>query len=361
MGVGAEDGVLGVASHRVFLPDNSILRLCFFFESPSTSISIKMACCYIAASMIAFIINTCELLDVDIKLQYNESLDPSKGSSTDTSSSTKHRKRTDELTILSLSGMTCAACVGNVERALQAVKGVTRVLVSLHFLEARINHSQQTSTDALTKAVQDAGYEAAVGERSTEARIETLRQTGELQTLKQAFASASSNSSILFALGSGLDYLGYGGTLEKVLTPYGRHTILLFLTGLICYGSGSWIHQSSWGAAKKLLVNMNTLISVSTSVGIIISATNIIFQDPSSVPTYYQMVSGLVLITTAGKYLDLLSRRQATNTFVGLYSLLQETETVRLANSNVGSIKYRRKHMLIGTSESYFILDVEGH
>ena len=34
-----------------------------------------MACCYIAASMIAFIIRSCDALDINLHLQYNESVE----------------------------------------------------------------------------------------------------------------------------------------------------------------------------------------------------------------------------------------------------------------------------------------------
>ena len=296
-----------------------------------------MACCYIAASMIAFIINTCEVLDVDIKLQYNESLDPSK---TEIEGNDGQRPAgTEPLgpTVLSLGGMTCAACTGNVERALISLEGVERVAVSLPFQEARVIHDPSVSKAAMVSAVEDAGYDVDLGQRAPQQRIETLQHNKELRVLSQAFAGSSQLSTLLFALGTGADVLGWGGFLERILTPLGRQAMLLCLTLGLSFHHGLFIHQSTLSQAKQLSINMNTLITLSTTVGILLSIFNIAVQGPAQAYTYFQTVSGLILIVTAGRYLDLLSRRQATSTFVGLYALLQETASVKIIGHKVGS------------------------
>ncbi|KAL8678761.1 MAG: hypothetical protein Q9186_004912 [Xanthomendoza sp. 1 TL-2023] len=294
-----------------------------------------MACCYIAASMIAFIINTCDALNVDIHLQYNESLDPSKRS-----------KHTDDdpfpleesagPTILSLGGMTCAACTGNVERALLGLEGVQRVAVSLPFQEAKVVHDADVSKDAMVSTIEDAGYEAKVGQRTPTQRIDVLQQAKDLDNLSKAFSASSRVSTLLFALGTGADLVGWDGRLERLLTPMGRQAILLALTSTIVYLYGAFIHKSGWGQMKNLVANMNTLISASTTLGILVSTVNIGVEGPRTAFTYFQTAAGLVLIVTAGRYLDLLTRRQATNTSVGLYSLVQNTASVRVLGQKVG-------------------------
>ncbi len=293
-----------------------------------------MACCYIAASMIAFIINTCDALNVDIHLQYNESLDPSnklKHADDHASSPEKHSGPT----VISIGGMTCAACTGNVETAILTLEGVQRVMVSLPFQEARVVHDADVSKDAIVAAVEGAGYDAKIGQRAPTQRIETLQQSQELSLLSRSFSRSSELSTLLFALGTGANLIGWGSYLEALLTPLGRQGILLILTVAISFHYGSFIHKSAWVSARHFTVNMNTLISVSTTLGISLSALNIAIQGPRTAFTYFQTVAGLIMIVTAGKYLDLLSRRRATNTFVGLYSLLQKTASVRVSGQKV--------------------------
>lgn len=284
--------------------------------------------------MIAFIINTCDALNVDINLQYNESLDSSGNTKHADEATVSLGERTGP-TVISVGGMTCAACTGNVERALLTLEGVQRVMVSLPFQEARVVHDADLSKDAMVSAIEDAGYNATIGQRAPTQRIETLQHSQELSLLSKSFSGSSQLSTILFALGTGADVVGWGSYLEKLLTPLGRQGMLLLLTTTIAYHYGSFIHKSAWVSAAYSNINMNTLISVSTTLGISISAMNIVVQGPQTAFTYFQTVAGLVMIITAGKYLDLLSRRRATNTFVGLYSLLQKTASVRVLGQKV--------------------------
>ena len=63
--------------------------------------------------------------------------------------------------LLSINGMTCAACVGAVERALHAVPGVAEVSVSLMGKRGQVFFdSSRVAPPALVDAVIDAGYEA---------------------------------------------------------------------------------------------------------------------------------------------------------------------------------------------------------
>jgi copper chaperone len=61
-------------------------------------------------------------------------------------------------TELKITGMSCQHCVGAVTRALQSVPGVTAVQVDLAGAFARVEG--EAETDALVRAVVDAGYGA---------------------------------------------------------------------------------------------------------------------------------------------------------------------------------------------------------
>ena len=286
--------------------------------------------------MIAFIINTCDMLNVDMNLQYNESLDPSKKAESADEDVFPIEKSSGP-TVISLAGMTCAACTGNVERALLALEGVVRVIVSLSFQEAKIVHEPEVSQDAMISAIEDAGYEASIGSRTADQRLDTMQQTKELQMLSTAFSGSAWLSTILFILGPGVDLLDWDSILEETISPIVRQALLLTLTIGVSFYYGSFIHRSAISQASRLSVNMNTLISISTTMGICLSAFNVALQGPAHAYTYYQTVAGLIMIVTAGRYLDMLSRRQATNTFVGLYALLKETASVKIADHKVGS------------------------
>lgn len=66
-----------------------------------------------------------------------------------------------EQSIIKVGGMSCQGCVKNVTGVLQALPGVTEVVVSLEAGEARVRHDPvQASVKALCRAVEDAGFDA---------------------------------------------------------------------------------------------------------------------------------------------------------------------------------------------------------
>ncbi|MGL4290917.1 MAG: copper ion binding protein, partial [Phreatobacter sp.] len=93
---------------------------------------------------------------------------------------------------LAIAGMTCASCVGRVERALKAVPGVTSASVNLATERASIERGDGVDTAALIQAVKDSGYEASVvdpGAAADDAGAE--RHEAETKELRRDLAIAA--------------------------------------------------------------------------------------------------------------------------------------------------------------------------
>lgn len=58
---------------------------------------------------------------------------------------------------LSIEGMHCASCAGNVEKSLKSVNGVQNVKVSLLFKKAEVE-GEQLNEEEIKKAVSKLGY-----------------------------------------------------------------------------------------------------------------------------------------------------------------------------------------------------------
>jgi P-type Cu+ transporter len=300
-----------------------------------------MACCYIAASMIAFIINSCEALDINLNLQYNESVkhDDEEHDMPGYESSGKIEKT--GFTILSISGMTCAACTTTVEKALLEIKGVEQALVSLALQEARVFHEPSAVQSQLVKAVENAGYDASVGERSSQQKIATLRHTEELQMLRTSLRGLVLFSTLIFGLGHGADFTFGSRFFSHPALALPRSAVLLGLTAFGAWNHGGWIFQKASHAALKAQINMHTLISASTIVGLLMTGWEIV---QGLRPRYFDSIVGVLLIVTVGRYMDLLSRRRATDTFTGLYSLMDETSWAKLTSVEVSESFRKTSH-----------------
>jgi len=59
---------------------------------------------------------------------------------------------------LSISGMHCGSCAGNIERALKKVSGIENVTVSAVTNKAFVEVDEKTSEEDMKKAVTRAGY-----------------------------------------------------------------------------------------------------------------------------------------------------------------------------------------------------------
>lgn len=61
--------------------------------------------------------------------------------------------------VMTIEGMMCGHCTGRVQKALEAVEGVSAVTMSLEAMTATVETSGEVSDEALTAAVTEAGYE----------------------------------------------------------------------------------------------------------------------------------------------------------------------------------------------------------
>lgn len=71
-----------------------------------------------------------------------------------------------------VSGMTCAACQANVEKAVGKVPGVQEVSVSLLTNSMQVEFEDSVSPEAIIGAVQHAGYQAQLAGTGASARAE---------------------------------------------------------------------------------------------------------------------------------------------------------------------------------------------
>lgn len=282
--------------------------------------------------MIAFIIRTCEALDINLELQYNESVKHDEGEPVALDEVPKVASN-EGVTIASISGMTCAACTAAVESALLKIEGVQQALVSLMLQEVRVFHTAGLSENIIISAIEDLGYSATIEQKAPSKKIDTIRNTEELTSLRVSLYGLGILSTFVFGIGRGLDYLGPGKFLTHPTIQLVRVLLLFGLVVISAGKYGSWIFKHAAVAALQARVNMHTLISASTVVGLSLALFNIIRGNLT--PECFDTIIGVLFIISMGRYMDLLSQRQATKTFAGLYSLMDETSAVKLTKLHV--------------------------
>ena len=164
---------------------------------------------------------------------------------------------------LGVIGMTCAACVRRVDKALRAVDGVRDANVNLVTHRATVTVDPSVTVDALASAIEKAGYEAirdemAKGAEDTRANAIEEAEDGEHRSLRRGFivAAALTVPLLVVAMSHGL--------MAWTETSFGRWLQFALATPVIL-GPGRRFYRLAWAAATHRAADMNTLIAIGTA------------------------------------------------------------------------------------------------
>jgi copper ion binding protein len=146
----------------------------------------------------------------------------------------------DETVELSVEGMTCASCVGRVERALAAVPGVAEASVNLATEWAVVRARAGLDPAALIAAVEDAGYDARALEAAGQVEGErAARKEQEAAALRRDLLIAAALTLPVFVLEMGSHLIPAIHDLVMATLGMGPSRILQFvLTSLVLFGPG---------------------------------------------------------------------------------------------------------------------------
>ncbi|HIG37511.1 MAG TPA: hypothetical protein EYQ12_08490 [Oceanospirillaceae bacterium] len=92
----------------------------------------------------------------------------------------------NQLTQLTLSGVTCAGCVGRIEKALNQTPGVEAAQVNFASRTAEVSGGEALE---LIKAVRGAGYDAQIIEDPAFAEAQQAKELGQLLKRRAWYAS----------------------------------------------------------------------------------------------------------------------------------------------------------------------------
>jgi Cu+-exporting ATPase len=161
-------------------------------------------------------------------------------------------------TIISVGGMTCAACVRRVETALKAVEGVTDASVNLATAKATVTHEAVWAGDAaIRQTVIEQGYDyLGVWDTDAEDPIRTAQEK-EYRGLRTRFIVGAVLTIPIF-IGSMQHWFPF---LSEI--PRQSLLILVFiLTTPVVFWVGGRFFIGAFKAAKQRTTDMNTLVSV---------------------------------------------------------------------------------------------------
>ena len=209
---------------------------------------------------------------------------------------------------LALEGMSCAACVRRVERALGAVPGVSGAEVNLASERARVR-GVGLDAGALVAAVVKAGYGAA-----------------PLQAARKPPAFGDGWAAL------GACALALPLVVPMALMPFGVELALpgwvqLALASVVQFVFGARFYRGAWRALRAGAGDMDTLVALGTSAAFGMSVWEL--AAGSGGHLYFEASAAVVALVRVGKWMEGRARRQAGQAIRALERLRPERARVR--------------------------------
>ena len=233
---------------------------------------------------------------------------------------------------LSIEGMTCASCVGRVERALKAVPGVTDASVNLATERATIRGG--ASVADLAAAVAGAGYTARAleTEASGDAAADA-RKDEERQALKRDLIIATALALPVVAMEMGSHLIpGVHMLIAQTIGTQNSWYLQFVLTTLVLAGPGIRFYQKGIPALARLAPDMNSLVSVGTLAAFLFSLVATFaprLLPAGTVYVYYEAAAVIVALVLLGRYLEARAKGRTSEAIKRLVGLQAKTARVR--------------------------------
>jgi len=232
------------------------------------------------------------------------------------------KTRTD----LGVSGMSCAACVGRVEKALLKVPGVLGANVNLAAERATVEHLAGSVESAdLERAVEGAGYGVVRGGEEQPAEDARGR---EYRRLRRTFLVAAALTALIL-VGSVPMMLGFMPPVPVRWLNLG----LLALATPVQFWAGWRFYRGAWGALRHGQANMNTLVAVGTSAAYLYSAVATLAPwlfgaAGGRADVYFETSALIVTLILLGRLLEARARGRTGEAIKKLAGLRAKTARV---------------------------------
>ncbi len=204
---------------------------------------------------------------------------------------------------LSVTGMSCAACVRRVEKALAGSDGVRDASVNLAVERATVEYDPATtSVGELVGAIEGAGY-GATPEGSDDDREEARAR--EYRSLRADLLLAAVLA-VLVLIGSLPHMLGFEVPVPTAWLNLG----LLALATPVQFWAGRRFYRGAWAALRHGQADMNTLVVIGTSVAYAYSA--VVALAPGllggRMDVYFDVSAIIIALVLLGRFLEARAR-----------------------------------------------------
>ncbi|WP_279480366.1 heavy metal translocating P-type ATPase [Aureimonas sp. SK2] len=236
---------------------------------------------------------------------------------------------------LGIEGMTCASCVGRVERAIAAVPGVSSVAVNLATERASVRVFPSVDMRSVEAAVRDAGYEPRAltlpGAADAEDPRRAAKEAEYARLLRDLLAAAVLTAPLfVLEMGSHLVPAFHDVVMDRI-GMWESRVLQFVLASLVLFGPGSRFLRKGLPALARLAPDMNSLVAVGTLAawGYSVVATLLPGALPAGTANvYFEAAAVIVTLILLGRLLEARAKGRTGEAIKRLVGLRAKTARV---------------------------------
>jgi Cu2+-exporting ATPase len=239
------------------------------------------------------------------------------------------------MTQFNITGMSCAACVARVEKAVNSVPGVNSCSVSL--LTNSMGVEGDFDNQKIISAVTDAGYGATLkNEKNASAKDKNDDALKDTETPKLKKRLVSSLGFLIILMYISMGHVMWGWWLPEILSsnPLAIGLCELLLTIIVMVINQKFFINGFKGLLHRS-PNMDTLVALGSGASFVYS-TYVLFKMTADVTMahhylhdfYFESAAMILTLITVGKMLEARSKGKTTNALKSLMNLAPKTATI---------------------------------
>ena len=236
--------------------------------------------------------------------------------------------------------MSCAVCVGRVEKTLREQAGVKEVSVNLATVTAQIIYdTSETSPEVLKNALQEAGYDLIIDlENQSVDEVEEAHEKRYNKLKKRTIWAVVLSIPLVIISMFMLDI------------PYGNEIMWLLSTPIV-FGLGRDFFINAWKQLKQGTSTMDTLVALSTGIAYLFSVFNLFFPEfwlarGVTPHVYFEAASVIITFILLGRLLEERAKGNTSSAIKKLMGLQPNTVTLLYENGEqrVVAIEQIQRH-----------------
>ena len=230
---------------------------------------------------------------------------------------------------LDIGGMTCASCVGRVEKALDKTPGVEAASVNLATEQAKVrlkSNSEATVAEVIA-AVQKTGYEAKLSTPHGNTQVNRSHSFWGTDGLGRVLLSFTLSAPLF---------------LPMFLMPFGIHWALspkwqILLASPVQFVLGWRFYKAGFKSLLAGAGNMDLLVALGTSAAYGLSVYQMITSPHANHELYFEGSAVIICMVLLGKWLEARAKQQTSEAIRALQKLWPENAKVLNSDAVMGA------------------------